>query len=501
MPGLLQRFLPREEGFFDLFAKQASNIHVGAEALHKMLSHYTGVPEQVQIVKAIEHEGDEITHALFTKLNQTFITPFDREDIYELCSRLDDVIDLIDAAASRFVLYRVDTIRIGTIDLVKVLVSATVEVELAIRALEKPQEALKHAIEINRYENDSDRLCRTLIAQLFDEEKDPVQIIKWKEIFEVIETAVDKCEDVANVIATVVSTRVLTPFRAVVWAAFWNFIAAFVFGTAVAKTIGKGMVRIELVDEKVLLAGLLGAITWNLITLVLGLTTSSSHALMGGYGGAAVAHAGFKALILGGWTKPVLFIFLSPVIGLVVAVAVTILTSWIVRRQRPLRVDRWFRRLQLLSAAGYSLGHGTNDAQKGMGIITTALVAGGLMKTYDVPYWVILCCHLAMAGGTMAGGWRIIKTMGQRITKLTPFGGFAAETAGGLTLVANAVFGIPVSTTHTITGAIVGVGATRRLPAGRWGVTRRIVYAWILTIPGAALFGATLFRIITIWIR
>src|SRR5216684_8805334 len=190
MPGLLQRFLPREEGFFDLFAKQAVNIHVGANALLKMISHYTGVPEQVQIVKAIEHEGDEITHALFTKLNQTFITPFDREDIYELCSRLDDVIDLIDAGASRFVLYRVDTIRTGTIDLVKVLVAATAEVELAVRALETPQQALKHCIEINRYENDSDRLCRTLIAQLFDEEKDPVQI--------------DKCEDVANVIEGVI---------------------------------------------------------------------------------------------------------------------------------------------------------------------------------------------------------------------------------------------------------------------------------------------------------
>jgi predicted phosphate transport protein (TIGR00153 family) len=204
MPGLLQRFLPREEGFFDLFAKQAANIHVGANALHKMLSHYTGVPEQVQIVKAIEHEGDEITHTLFTKLNQTFITPFDREDIYELCSRLDDVIDLIDAAASRFVLYRVDSVRSGTLDLVKVLVSATAEVELAVAALETPQKALKHCIEINRYENDSDRLCRTLIAQLFDEENDPVQIIKWKEIFEVIETAVDKCEDVANVIEGVI---------------------------------------------------------------------------------------------------------------------------------------------------------------------------------------------------------------------------------------------------------------------------------------------------------
>jgi PiT family inorganic phosphate transporter len=300
--------------------------------------------------------------------------------------------------------------------------------------------------------------------------------------------------DAANSIATVVSTRVLKPFTAVAWAAFWNFIAAFVFGTAVAKTIGKGMVHIEMVDEKVLLAGLLGAITWNTITLILGLPTSSSHALMGGYGGAAVAHAGFRALILDGWTKPVLFIFFSPIIGFFVAMAVTVATSWLVRRQRPLKVDRWFRRLQLLSAAGYSLGHGTNDAQKGMGIITTALVAGGLLKTYDVPYWVIVCCHLAMGGGTMAGGWRIIKTMGQRITKLNPFGGFAAETAGALTLAGTAHFGIPVSTTHTITGAIVGVGASRRLSAVHWGVTRRIVWAWILTIPGAALFGAVLFK-------
>jgi len=307
--------------------------------------------------------------------------------------------------------------------------------------------------------------------------------------------------DAANSIATVVSTRVLTPFRAVLWAAFFNFIAAFWFGTAVAKTITKGLVRIEMIDEKVILAGLLGAIVWNFITLILGLPTSSSHALIAGYGGAAIAHAGFKAILFGGWIKPVLFIFLAPVIGLFVGMTVTILTSWIVHRQRPLKVDRWFRRLQLLSAAGYSLGHGTNDAQKGMGIITAALVAGGLIKTFEVPYWVIICCHLAMAGGTMAGGWRIIKTMGQRITKLTPFGGFAAETAGSLTLIGTAHFGIPVSTTHTITGAIVGVGASRRLSAVRWGVTRRIVLAWILTIPGAALFGAALFRILEIWMR
>jgi uncharacterized protein len=204
MPGLLQRFLPREEGFFDLFAKQAANIHVGANALHKMLSHYTGVPEQVQIVKAIEHEGDEITHALFTKLNQTFITPFDREDIYELCSRLDDVIDLIDAAASRFVLYRVTAVRNGTADLARILLEACAEITALVHAIENRDEALKHCIEINRFENESDRLCRTLIAQLFDEETDPIQIIKWKEIFEVIETAVDKCEDVANVVESVV---------------------------------------------------------------------------------------------------------------------------------------------------------------------------------------------------------------------------------------------------------------------------------------------------------
>lgn len=204
MPGLLQRFLPREEGFFDLFAKQADNIHTGAKALQQMLSHYTGVPEQVQTVKAIEHEGDEITHSVFTKLNQTFITPFDREDIHELASQLDDIIDLIDAAASRFVLYRVASIREGTLDLVKVLVAATSEVSAAVHSLSTPEKTLKHCIEINRYENESDRICRTLIAQLFDEEKDSVQIIKWKEIYEVIETAVDKCEDVANVIEGVI---------------------------------------------------------------------------------------------------------------------------------------------------------------------------------------------------------------------------------------------------------------------------------------------------------
>ncbi len=306
--------------------------------------------------------------------------------------------------------------------------------------------------------------------------------------------------DAANSIATVVSTRVLRPATAVVWAAFWNFFAAFVFGTAVAKTMGKGLVHLEMVNQYVLLAGLLGAILWNFITLRLGLPTSSSHALMGGYGGAAISAAGFRAIIVSGWVKPVIFIFVAPFIGLFAGLLVTVITSWVVRRQAPQRVDRWFRRLQLISAGAYSLGHGTNDAQKGMGILTAALVTSGLLPNYDVPFWVIICCHLAIAGGTMAGGWRIVKTMGQRITKLNPFGGFAAETSAALTLFTTAQAGIPVSTTHTITGAISGVGAARRLTAVRWGVTRRIVWAWVLTIPGAGLLGTLFYEIFRHWV-
>jgi PiT family inorganic phosphate transporter len=300
--------------------------------------------------------------------------------------------------------------------------------------------------------------------------------------------------DAASSIATVVSTRVLRPLWAVVWAAFWNFVAPFVFGTAVAKTMGNDLVNLHLVNQYVLLAGLLGAILWNYATIRLGIPCSSSHALMGGYGGAAVAAAGFRAIKWSGWTMPVIFIFVAPIIGFVAGLFVTVLTSWIVRRQSPSRVDRWFRRLQLISAGMFSFSHGTNDAQKSMGIITAALVTSGLISGYSVPDWVIICCALAMAAGTMAGGWRVVKTMGQRITKLQPFSGFAAETSATLTLLGTAAAGIPVSSTHVITGAISGVGASNRLTAVRWGVTRRIVWAWVLTIPGAGLMGALLYR-------
>ncbi|HSP33336.1 MAG TPA: inorganic phosphate transporter [Thermoanaerobaculia bacterium] len=295
--------------------------------------------------------------------------------------------------------------------------------------------------------------------------------------------------DAANSIATVVSTRVLSPGQAVVWAAFFNFVAAFTFGTAVAKTIGNGMIDITQVTFGVIFAGLLGAIVWDLITWYYGLPTSSSHALIGGYAGAAIAKAGFFVIIPSGWTKTLIYIILAPLIGLVLGFIIAVAIFWIFKDSSPTRVDRVFRRAQLLSAAAYSLGHGTNDAQKTMGIIAGVLFTAGYMKTFSIPVWVVLAAHTAIGLGTLSGGWRIIHTMGSKITRLQPVGGFAAETAGAITLLIASSFGIPVSTTHTITGAIVGVGATRRLSAVRWGVAQRIVWAWVLTIPLSGIFG------------
>jgi PiT family inorganic phosphate transporter len=311
--------------------------------------------------------------------------------------------------------------------------------------------------------------------------------------------------DAANSIATVVSTRVLSPGVAVVWAAFFNFVAFLIFGTRVAKTVGGDMINIKVIDQKwqltVLMCGLIGAIVWDVITWWIGLPTSSSHALIGGYAGAAIAaHRGFENLLKPeGWIKTLSFIVISPVVGMVLGFSVMVAIYWIFRRQSPDRVDGFFRKGQLLSAAMYSLGHGGNDAQKTMGIITAVLVAGNLMESGpsgalpQIPLWVVLACHAAMGFGTLTGGWRIVHTMGSRITKLKPVGGFAAETAGAATLFMATFGGIPVSTTHTITGAIVGVGATRRLSAVRWGVAGRVVWAWILTIPMAAIIAGLSF--------
>src|SRR6266853_2280978 len=297
--------------------------------------------------------------------------------------------------------------------------------------------------------------------------------------------------DAANSIATVVSTRVLTPLQAVVWAAFFNFVAAFGLGVQVATTVGKGVVEPAVVDQWVILAGLAGAIFWDLITWYWGLPTSSSHALIGGFAGAAVIKAGFGSLVASGLLKIGAFMILAPLIGLVVGFTMMVLVINVFKNQTPGRVDKVFRRGQLLSAAAYSLGHGTNDAQKTMGIIAVLLfTTGHLGPDFYVPFWVILSAHAALGLGTMAGGWRIVKTMGMRITKLRPVGGFCAETAGAITLLGTAIAGIPVSTTQTISGSIMGVGAIQRFSAVRWGVAGKILWAWVLTIPASAIVAA-----------
>jgi len=301
--------------------------------------------------------------------------------------------------------------------------------------------------------------------------------------------------DAANSIATVVSTRVLTPFQAVLWAAFFNFVAVFFFGVHVANTIGQEIVDVTVVDNFVILSGLVGAIILTATATHFGLPISVSHSIIGGYGGAAVAKAGFGSIIVSGYTKIVIFIFLAPIIAFVVAIIFSIIfsiiTLWIVRNMSPYKVDNYFRKLQLISAALYSLSHGSNDAQKTMGIIAVVLFTNGLIgDTFYVPYEIIIASYTVISLGTLIGGWKVIRTLGMRVTKLNPFGGFSAETSAGLTISLASMFGIPVSTTHTITGAIIGVGSLKSFSAVRWGVAKNILWAWVLTIPLSAIFSA-----------
>jgi len=308
--------------------------------------------------------------------------------------------------------------------------------------------------------------------------------------------------DAANSVATIVSTRVLSPKFAVAWAAFFNFVALFVFSVHVATTIGKGIVDPQVMDIAVIFSGLMGAILWDLLTWWWGLPTSSSHALIGGFIGAAVTKAGFSVLIMSGIAKVCIFILVAPLMGFVFGFSIMVVINLLFCNSRPSRVDWDFRRLQLLSASLYSLGHGGNDAQKTMGIIAILLFSTGhLGDTFFVPIWVIVLCHAAIALGTMFGGWRIVKTMGMRITKLQPVGGFAAETAAASTLFLATFAGIPVSTTHTITGSIVGVGAVRRLSSVRWGIAGRIVWAWIFTIPASAVVAGVFYLICRFFIK
>jgi PiT family inorganic phosphate transporter len=303
--------------------------------------------------------------------------------------------------------------------------------------------------------------------------------------------------DSANSIATVVSTRVLSPRYAVMWAAFFNFIAFLFFGLHVANTIGKGIIDITIVNKMIIFSTLAAACSWNIITWYLGLPTSSSHALIGGMMGAALIQAGSKALVWKGILKTVAFIFVSPVIGLLLGLLFGISVYWLFRKSAPLKVDHIFRKGQLVSAAFYSLGHGGNDAQKTMGIIAILLFSAGLSgNTFHIPLWVVLACYSAIALGTMFGGWRIVKTMGQKVAKIKPVDGFCAELSAAITLFISSALGVPVSTTHTITGAIMGVGSVRRLSAVRWGVARRIVWAWILTIPCSAAISALVYSLV-----
>lgn len=302
--------------------------------------------------------------------------------------------------------------------------------------------------------------------------------------------------DAANSIATVVSTRVLTPIQAVIWAAFFNFIAAFMFGVSVATTIGKGIVDVNIVDNLVIFSGLIGAIILTATATHFGLPISVSHSIIGGYGGAGIAKAGFSAIIVSGYTKVIVFIFLAPILGFIFALLFSTTTLWIVRYKSPYKVDMYFRKFQLISAALFSLSHGSNDAQKTIGIITVVLFTNGLIgASFHVPFWVELMSYSVIALGTLIGGWKVIRTLGMRVTKLTPFGGFSAETSAGLTIIFATIFGIPVSTTHTITGSIIGVGTTKRFSAVRWGVARNILWAWILTIPLSAIFSMTTYYV------
>jgi PiT family inorganic phosphate transporter len=297
--------------------------------------------------------------------------------------------------------------------------------------------------------------------------------------------------DAANSIALMVSTRLLTPQAAVMWAAFFNFIAFLIFGTAVAKMVGKGLIDPDIVNNAVIFGALCGAITWNIITWWLGIPSSSSHALVGGLVGAGVAKGGTGAIIAGGLIKTSVFIIISPMFGMLVALLLMVLVLWIVEKRSPYPTERVFNKLQFVSSSLYSLGHGGNDAQKTMGIITVLLVANGYQQGFEIQFWVIIACHLAMAMGTLFGGWRIVRTMGMGITRIRPSGAFCAQTSGAIALFLATWLGIPVSTTHTITGAIVGVGMSRRVSAVRWGLASRIVWAWVLTIPCSGLIAAT----------
>ena len=534
--------LPREGRFFDLFNSHAELAARAAVELKALFTDLSELEPRSRAIERNEKEADRITHETVQLLHKTFITPLDRDEIHQLITGMDDILDLMEDVATCVFLYDVRAVTPDAQKLAEICVACTLKVKEAVGMLASMDNAdaiLRICGDIDRLESEADFVFRSALAKLFREESDAKQILKLKEVYQLLESITDKARgrrqrdrghrarerltgpaerravsaatmsfevvvflivlalafdfmngfhDAANSIATVVSTRVLRPHYAVAWAAFFNFIAFLFFGLNVANTIGTGVIDPgarrrqrdpRCADRRDRLERRSPGGT--------GCPSSSSHALIGGLAGAAVAKGGVHSLVGSGFLKISLAIVLSPVLGFTLGVLLMTAVAWMFSGRAPHRVDRWFRRLQLVSASLYSLGHGGNDAQKTMGIIALILVAHGSLEPdfhgADIPFWVVLACQAAIALGTLFGGWRIVKTMGQKITKLKPVGGFCAETGGAMTLFLATGLGIPVSTTHTITGAIIGVGATRKLSAVRWGVAGRIVWAWVLTIP------------------
>jgi PiT family inorganic phosphate transporter len=490
-------FLPKEERFFDLFARHTQTVVQGAEALQDMLRGGEETLIHCQRVSHFEGEADAITREVLTAVRRTFITPFDRVDIKNLITSMDDAIDQMQQTAKAVVLFEVREFEPPMREIGALLVESANLVGRALPLMKAigPNLQMLTAMteEITKLEGRVDDLHDIGLKELFLKHRhaNTMDYIVGAEIYDHLEKVADRFDDAANSIATIVSTRVLRPQYAVFWAAFFNFIAFMVFGLHVANTIGTGIIQPGVIDSAVIFAALTGAIVWNLVTWALGIPSSSSHALIGGLLGAGLAKAGLSAAVWSGLTKALVAIVLSPLVGFLLALVLVAIVSWASVRSTPFAVDRAFRILQFASASLYSLGHGGNDAQKTMGIIAVLLYSQGYLGSeFSVPFWVVLSCQAAMALGTLMGGWRIVRTMGLRITKLTPMQGFCAETGGAATLFMATFLGVPVSTTHTITGAIVGVGAARRMSAVRWNVASSIVYAWVITIPAAAAVAA-----------
>jgi PiT family inorganic phosphate transporter len=532
---LIRWLKPREMVFFDLLEASTSNLMDASKCFTSAI--VSGDPVDLarmrKEIKEFEHKGDEITHQILDHLDRTFVTPLEREDLFALAHALDDVADCMDAAAERMVLYKIQHVLPIAKDMSNLIVQGTDLLHplvQGLRTMSNIKGMREIILEVTSLENQSDALFHAALAELFEDPKDPIYLIKWKEILSQLEEAVDRVElvartmhpsiplvlgliilmswaidyingfhDTANSIATVVSTGVLSARNAIMMSAVLNFAGAMA-GTQVATTIAKGIADSQFVVPQVIIAALAAAIIWDIATWYFGIPSSTSHTLMGGLAGAVAAHAGWGALKWAKLREIGAFIIISPLLGFIVGMFLILLILRICRHFSGHKVNGVFRKLQLVSAGAMAFTHGSNDAQKAMGIICLSLIIYGKLHVVgakvDVPLWVKLSSASMMALGTAAGGWRIIKTLGTKIVKLRPIHGFAAETAAAIVLFTTAHLGIPVSTTHSISGAIMGVGASMNASLVRWGVAGNIFVAWVLTIPCSMAIAALTLKLI-----